>query len=60
MVSETNKEIMSTKTIVKIGDEFTVQFSYSDGYTSSTLINKSWKTRKGAEKWLENFNKIKG
>lgn len=51
---------MSTKTIVKIGDEFTVQFSYSDGYTSSTLINKSWKTRKGAEKWLENFNKIKG
>lgn len=46
---------MGTTTIEQLHDEFWITTYYNDGFTSPHVWNKTFKTRKGAEKYLSNF-----
>ena len=50
----TKANIMTTHKIEKIRDEFYITSYFNDGYTPSRTWNKTFKTRKGAGKRLNN------
>lgn len=49
---------MATIKIEQLHDEFWITTYFDDGFTSPQVWNKTFKTRKGAEKCLNNFLKM--